>query len=186
MRSKKGEYRAQRVCYNVGDVVPGIGKIETNHCGLPWVASIKGELCGVLQIGRVFIDAMTGKPLTRRQMSLRLNNPKYNYENRLSCLKPKFKKGHHTFVGTVYDSSYFLPYSTGKRIEKICCLCDKPRVLVDITTKKIKVHPCRDVTPVFEWGQFFFVPHGLCTCRYEGCTYVPVTTCPIHGMLAIR
>lgn len=25
---------------------------------------------------------------------------------------------------------------------------------------------------------------NVCVCRYEGCTYVPVRNCPIHGMLA--
>jgi hypothetical protein len=80
--------------YSVGNYVPGVvGRIDRNHCGLPWVAGLGGLYMGVLQVGQIFIDAKTGKNLTRKQMGKRLNNTKFDYENRAGS-----KKYRYTFV----------------------------------------------------------------------------------------
>ena len=70
--------------YKVGDIVPGVGRIETNHCGLPWVASsAPGSLyMGVLRVNDTYIDAKSGKQLNLNQMAKRLDNKRFDYENR--------------------------------------------------------------------------------------------------------
>lgn len=87
-----------------GDIVPGLGKIDSNHCGLPWATGLKGMYNGVLcvrlfkpyrekpclscgnkeWIDIVFIDAVSGKELSKEEMKGRLNNPKFHYENKNS------------------------------------------------------------------------------------------------------
>lgn len=72
--------------YQEKDFIPDLGEVDSNHCGLPWVAHPKGELCGVLQIKgfspSVFIDALSGKVLPRAEMENRLNNYNFDYESK--------------------------------------------------------------------------------------------------------
>ena len=70
--------------YNEGDYVLNLGIVDTNHFGLPWVAHLEGELCGVLQIKGtvILIDALTGKVLQNIELEERLNNYKFDYENK--------------------------------------------------------------------------------------------------------
>lgn len=77
--------------YKPGDCISGLGKVESNHCGLPWVASSKpGSLyMGVLKVEQSYIDAKTGKQLTLTQMAKRLDNSKFDYENRAGSRRKK-------------------------------------------------------------------------------------------------
>ena len=72
--------------YEIGDEIPGIGKIEGNHCGLPYVAGLKGLYMGTVQVtghnekgNSIFCDMRTGKRLTDKEMKKRLNNKKFDY-----------------------------------------------------------------------------------------------------------
>lgn len=89
--------------YIQGDLISGIGRVESNHCGLPWVCGLKGEYCGVIQIkvtepdyedgnikwkSSILADALTGKELTDSEMKERLNNYDYDYEHKSrNCLE---------------------------------------------------------------------------------------------------
>jgi len=77
--------------YRPGDYIPGLGNVETNHCGLPWVASSKpGSLyMGVLKSGQNYIDAKSGKQLNLVQMMKRLDNSRFDYENRAGSRRKK-------------------------------------------------------------------------------------------------
>jgi hypothetical protein len=74
--------------YIEGDVINSFGVIEKNHCGLPWLAGQDGLYYGVLQVRlfsnyeSVYIDAVSGKILSQDEINERLNNEKFNYENK--------------------------------------------------------------------------------------------------------
>jgi hypothetical protein len=88
--------------YIEGDIVEGLGRVETNHCGLPWVAGTLGLYCGVLSVrlfkpykngpcetcnnihwvDKVYIDALTGKALDDKEVALRFNNVEFDYEGK--------------------------------------------------------------------------------------------------------
>ena len=89
--------------YIEGDKIPGLGTVDTNHCGLPWVTTDKGQLCGVVQVtlfdpmnfdykkhgyenirGYVFADAISGEVLTPKETNARLENIRYDYEHKNS------------------------------------------------------------------------------------------------------
>lgn len=72
--------------YKEGDMVPGLGIVDTNHCGLPWLQTIDGGAYGVLHIynTEINIDAMTGEVLTDDEISKRINNSEFDYENKSS------------------------------------------------------------------------------------------------------
>jgi hypothetical protein len=84
-----------------GDKVPGIGTVDTNHCGLPWPVTADGNyFAGVVSViiqenhdkfqcsccGRhdsvVLCDAISGKPLTTEQQQERINNLDFDYNRR--------------------------------------------------------------------------------------------------------
>jgi len=82
--------------YTEGDYIPGLGTVDTNHCGLPGLAGMDGLFYGVLQIQNhacifqvqnhdcVFIDAMSGLRLSGVEVGRRLNDKSYDYENKAS------------------------------------------------------------------------------------------------------
>jgi len=73
--------------YKEGDYIIGKGVVDTNHCGLPWVTGLYGSFNGVLQIkdmDGLLIDAQTGIQLLDSELRIRLNNPEFDYENKLS------------------------------------------------------------------------------------------------------
>lgn len=77
--------------YQPGEIVKGVGVVETNHFGLPWPTfmnpntNIGGELCGVITVrvhstGKLIsLDAVTLKILTPEQLEERKNNRDFNY-----------------------------------------------------------------------------------------------------------
>lgn len=78
--------------YIIGDIVPGIGRVEFNHCGLPWPSGIDFTLFGVVQVrdkdgNNHWCDAISGKELTEKELEERKNNEAYDYENKLSKCK---------------------------------------------------------------------------------------------------
>ncbi len=47
--------------YNPGDIIPGVGLVETNHCGLPYPVDGDGNCFpGACYVGGAFYDANTG------------------------------------------------------------------------------------------------------------------------------
>lgn len=90
--------------YIEGEVIEGIGVIEGNHCGLPWLVSDRGLYNGVLQlrlyrgyraescdkcgysewVSSLYIDAISGKELSKEELIVRLNNPAFDYEDKAS------------------------------------------------------------------------------------------------------
>jgi len=65
------------------------------------------------------------------------------------------------FVGTIIDSSYFIPYEKNGNTYKMCEMCDKPRVLmIKGVLARGKQHDCdvpRLIGLKWEWGQFAFI-----------------------------
>lgn len=58
---------AKRLRYKPGDIIPNIGEVDTNHCGLPWPVNLQGdEFIGVVKIknAEIWCDAETGEPIT--------------------------------------------------------------------------------------------------------------------------
>jgi len=82
------EHRSKLYAEIEGDVINSLGVIEKNHCGLPWLAGQDGLYYGVLQVRlssnyeSVYIDAVSGKILSQDEINERLNNEKFNYENK--------------------------------------------------------------------------------------------------------
>ena len=96
MRDQRGKRYGEysKMIYKPGDEIEGLGIIDTNHCGLPWLASMNGIMMGVLQIkhrGAYFIDAKTGKRIQGKRLEKRLNNRKYDYDNRMQLKKKECK-----------------------------------------------------------------------------------------------
>lgn len=81
--------------YKEGDIIPGIGQVEVNHCGMPWLCGLSGEYCGVVQVtghqlngDAILCDAISGKLLTNEEINFRLNNYEFDYENKSrNCLE---------------------------------------------------------------------------------------------------
>jgi hypothetical protein len=77
--------------YKHGDIIPNIGMVQSNHCGLPWPVTVKGDqYCGTIHVrlshydkkhptGEVHCDAKTGNILTDAEFAERKNNMDYNY-----------------------------------------------------------------------------------------------------------
>lgn len=76
--------------YIQGDIVPDIGRVENNHCGLPWPVGINWLLFGVVQVRgysdgySYWCDAITGKELSDDEVKSRRNNTAYDYESKFS------------------------------------------------------------------------------------------------------
>lgn len=73
--------------YKEGDIIEGLGIVELNHCGLPWVSGMNGEYCGVIQVRdnnhkSHLCDAITGTELTNEEVDSRLNNYEFDYESK--------------------------------------------------------------------------------------------------------
>jgi len=86
--------------YKEGDIIEGLGMVEPNHCGLPWVAHRSGLACGVIQIrlfkgyerikkcgckefiSSILADALTGEELADEELKNRLNNCDFDYESK--------------------------------------------------------------------------------------------------------
>lgn len=127
--------------YQEGDFLLGLGEIDTNHCGLPWVAHAKGELCGVLQIKdlspSVFIDAQSCEVLSSKETETRLNNYNFDYESKSKkCQEwraknqpegpyhsypvcPKCKNRMRKFI----ETSYKLPFYRTLHTNCKCLVC---------------------------------------------------------------
>ena len=57
----------KRLRYKPGDIIPNIGEVDTNHCGLPWPVNLYGdEFIGIVKIkdSEIYCDAGTGEPIT--------------------------------------------------------------------------------------------------------------------------
>jgi hypothetical protein len=65
--------------FQPGEVIPGIGKIETNHCGLPWPSGIDFTLYGAVMVNSFPRDAISGKLLTEEEQEIRKDNDKFDY-----------------------------------------------------------------------------------------------------------
>ena len=70
--------------YKEGDLIPNVGVVEANHCGLPWLAGQNGLFCGVVQSGNNLCDALSGVVLNTEEVKQRLNDTKYDYEDKMS------------------------------------------------------------------------------------------------------
>ncbi len=88
--------------YIEGERVPGVGRVDKNHCGLPWLAGMDGLRYGVIQIildnphytnpcgdckrsefkSYILADALTGKELTLVELNERRNNIAFDYEHK--------------------------------------------------------------------------------------------------------
>ena len=85
--------------YEPGDYVSGIGAVDSNHCGLPWVAYMdqktmeSGLMYGSIAVtvlenhgkygyGHIVCDAISGKPLDKNELNERRNNLTFDYGNR--------------------------------------------------------------------------------------------------------
>ena len=107
-----------------GDIVTGKGRVEPNHCGFPWPVSLEGEYCGVIQItghkedgSSIFCDALSGEYLTRKELDDRLNNYKYDYENKSKdCLNWKEKNRKRIIDNKVF---YVKPVTAKEKIEDL-------------------------------------------------------------------
>jgi hypothetical protein len=92
--------------YIRGDIIPGVGRVEANHCGLPWVAGLMGEYCGVVQVGNVFCDANSGEILTDDEVNKRLNNYEYDYEHKSrNCVEWRKKNYNRILMGQIRERS---------------------------------------------------------------------------------
>jgi len=110
--------------YKEGDIIEGLGTVEPNHCGLPWVASIDGEYCGVIQVRDMRLnntshlcDALSGKELSQDEVDARLNNYNYDYENKSTdCINWRAKNQPYGPYGYRYSEATKLKIRLWKRI----------------------------------------------------------------------
>lgn len=66
--------------FQPGETVPGIGEVETNHCGLPWPCGANyDQLFGVIFVNGIGRDAISGEILTEKEMEIRKDNKKFDY-----------------------------------------------------------------------------------------------------------
>jgi hypothetical protein len=74
--------------FSPGSYVPGVGLVDTNHCGLPWPAYMSqsgppydaGCFYGVVLVAGIACDAATGGRLTPEQLNERKNNLAFDYK----------------------------------------------------------------------------------------------------------
>jgi hypothetical protein len=67
--------------YVPGDFVPELGRVDTNHCGLPWVCGMEGLFHGCICIvnKKGLYDALDGKLLSNEEVEERKDNIKFDY-----------------------------------------------------------------------------------------------------------
>lgn len=76
--------------YEPGDVIEGVGEVQSNHCGAPWPVDISGNYAyGTVAVRTdqgniVMCDAITGEALLdiERLMATRRGNTAYDYDRR--------------------------------------------------------------------------------------------------------
>lgn len=83
--------------FKEGDEVEGVGVVEFNHCGMPWVAGLNGMYYGVIQVrdknnNSYMCDAITGVALSKAEMDDRLNNMNFDYDGKCDNRKEWSKK----------------------------------------------------------------------------------------------
>ena len=87
MKTKEYKWMKTKL-YLPGDTIPGVGMVDTNHCGLPWPATMEGSTYGTVTVhsgilGKtVTCDALTGAVLTLEETKSRIGNKTFDYENR--------------------------------------------------------------------------------------------------------
>lgn len=72
--------------YVPGKEVPGLGQVDNNHCGMPYLAGLNGLYYGVSQVighdeegNPIFVDMNSGNRLDEDEVCNRLNNYKFDY-----------------------------------------------------------------------------------------------------------
>jgi len=88
--------------YIEGEKVLGVGRVDKNHCGMPWVVGTDGMYYGVIQIildnpyysilcrdckkskftSYILADALAGKELTPVELQERKHNLAFDYEQK--------------------------------------------------------------------------------------------------------
>ncbi len=75
--------------YIRGDLIPGVGIVDVNHCGMPWPVALDGSVFyGCVQVGNLregyprMCDARSGKILTPEEFEGRRNKILYDYESK--------------------------------------------------------------------------------------------------------
>ena len=121
-----------------GDIIPGLGMVDTNHFGLPWPVTIDGDcFLGTVTttIGYEICDALTGEVLTKKQVEERMGNFDYDYEKKFQdCQKWREANGDEEQKGmrVVHEMRYGQDEKASSSSSKIMSLfrkmCNRKRV----------------------------------------------------------
>ena len=70
--------------YVPGDIIPGVGKVDTNHMGLPWPATDTGLAFGCVSLINKpgLYDALDGRELSEGEIEGRTGTKRFDYGNR--------------------------------------------------------------------------------------------------------
>jgi hypothetical protein len=102
--------RSEMNLYLPGDMIPGYGRVDTNHVGAPWVCTVDGNLAfGVVHVVNGGLhDAKTGALLSNEEVDSRVGNMSFDYDDRWQSRHPRPRRELDAISQSIMDRPGFV------------------------------------------------------------------------------